>query len=375
MNAKVRRRPRSTPVPELASRTSRGFSEARARKLDRAEVAALRKVVAQGRDRPADVSLSRAIHALAVREPSAATATLLSRVAVDESEALVDRAVAASTLQLIDRPQARRGLVEAVSAPSGLVRIEALKALGCIGNAAELDALDRMDGVGPGPEARQLAFAKALIAHRLGRTRPDLAYRAGVERTARPDDRLIELSLRPIRPRTIAREHELMEGSAYGIELSDRVGFALQAGRARWTVFVNADLTSGGIFTRSSRIFERPWITALLSRHNDLGPTSAVQYVVLTDPAKDGATLMVVRTDGELFYSGRLARPGGMLGFMVRDIARKGTAPTNVRGRLTTRGIEFDVLIPFGTRRDKRTGEAAAGNATLGRSGAILQER
>ena len=243
-----------------------------------------------------------------------------------------------------------------------LIRLEVLKGLGCIGDAAVLDALDRIERVEPGPESRQLAFAKALISHRLGMTRSDLVYRAGVERVARPDDSLIELTLRPIRPRTIARERELLEGSAYSISTSDKVGFALRAGRAQWIVFVNGELTSGGIFSRSSRIFERPWVTALLTRHNDLGPTSAVQYVVLTDPDKDGATLMVVRTDGELFYSGRLARPDGVLGFLVRDIARRGTAPTNVRGRLTSRGIEFDVLIPFGTRRDQRTGDAAVGN-------------
>jgi hypothetical protein len=112
------------------------------------------------------------------------------------------------------------------------------------------------------------------------------------------------------------------------------------------------------VFARSSRIFERPWITALLARIHEPTNSSAVQYVVLSDPDDAGARIMVVRTDGEPFYSGNLTRPKGLLSFVVRDIARKGTAPTNVRGRLTSRGVEFDVRIPFGRRRDQNTGDA-----------------
>ena len=96
---------------------------------------------------------------------------------------------------------------------------------------------------------------------------------------------------------------------------------------------------------------------ALLARHDERTKSAAVQYVVLSDPDGDGARIMVVRTDGELVYSGELSRPRGLLSFAVRDIARRGTAPTNVKGHLTTRGVELEVSIPFGRRIDPSTGE------------------
>lgn len=55
---------------------------------------------------------------------------------------------------------------------------------------------------------------------------------------------------------------------------------------------------------------------------------------------------------GEAVYSGELKQPRGLLSFVVHDIARRGTAPTNVRGHLTARGVEFDVRIPFGRRKE-----------------------
>jgi hypothetical protein len=199
----------------------------------------------------------------------------------------------------------------------------------------------------------------ALIAHRIGISADHIPFQPGVARRAGDEADLIDLSLRPVRPRTMATERERLRGSDYGIPLSERVGFALRAGRARWAVFVNGDLAGeGGVFARSSRIFERPWITAVLARIHEPTNSSAVQYVVLSDPDDAGARIMVVRTDGEPFYSGNLTRPKGLLSFVVRDIARKGTAPTNVRGRLTSRGVEFDVRIPFGRRRDQNTGDA-----------------
>jgi hypothetical protein len=66
---------------------------------------------------------------------------------------------------------------------------------------------------------------------------------------------------------------------------------------------------------------------------------------------------MVVRTDGEPVYSGELKQPRGLLSFVVRDIAG-GAPPTNVRGHLASRDVEFEVSIPFGRRKDPSGGEA-----------------
>jgi hypothetical protein len=335
------------------------LSDQVALELSVGEVSALRNIVGERDRRPSDINLSRAISALAVRDRSPETAATLSRFAADERESAVDRAVAAGSLRLIPSPEARAGLVRSLAGAEPIVRVEVISSLGCIGDEATLDALQE---VGPGAtagERRQLSFARALIAHRLGLESDHLPFRRGVARRAGPKEELIPLTLRPVRPRTIAVERERIHGTDFGIPLSETVGFDLHAGRARWAVFVNAEITqSGGIFARSSRIFERPWIAALLARSDQRTNSSAVQYVVLSDPDDDGARIMVVRTDGELVYSGELKRPQGLLSFVVRDIARRGTAPTNVSGHLTSRGVEFEVSIPFGRRKDPSGGEA-----------------
>ena len=218
----------SRPLPPKLRRLMdpkvRILSQRVAQDLRAADVRTLKQFVAEGRARPGDASLSRAIGALAVRDPSVETATLLAAFANDEREAPVDRAVAAASLRLIAVPEAREGLVTLLGAPEPIVRVEAVKALGCIGDEAALRALE---GTQEGGEGRQLAFAKALIAHRVGQESEHLPFRAGVARRAGPPDQLIDLSLRPVRPQTIVGELGRLTGSDYSIPLSERVGFAL----------------------------------------------------------------------------------------------------------------------------------------------------
>ena len=343
----------------LTDPEQRFVSDQVAAELTAGDVAALRDVVARRTGRPTDVDLSRAIGALAVRDPSPETATALAAFAADEREAPVDRAVAAGSLRLIPNDEARQGLIGSLRSAELIVRVEAIKSLGTIGDEGSLEALNAVGRPATAGEERQLAFARALIAHRAGRPSDDLPFQRGVARRAGAKDELIPLSLRPVLARTIAAQRERLRGPEFGIPLSDRVGFELRAGRARWSVFVNGELTEGGgVFARSSRIFERPWITALLAREDARTKSSAVQYIVLSDPMEGGAQIMVVRTDGEPVYSGELKQPQGLLSFVVHDIARRGTAPTNVRGHLTTRGVEFEVSIPFGRRRDPSAGAA-----------------
>ena len=330
-------------------------------KLSARDLSALKEIVTVRARRPGDVDLSRAISALAVRDPSPEMAGILSQFAADERESPIDRAVAAASLRLIPTAEARNGLLTCLRSAEPILRMEAIKSLGAIGDEVTLEALNEVRPGDSTAEERLLAFARALIAHRLGRESDDLPFRRGVARRAGSEDELISLSLRPIRRPTISAERERLHGSDFGMPLSERVGFRLDVGRARWIVFVNADITEGmGVFARSSRIFERPWITALLARRHERTDSSAVQYVVLSDPHDDAARIMVVRTDGELVYSGELNRPRGLLSFVVRDVARRGTAPTNIKGHLTSRGVELQVSIPFGRRKDPSPGQAVA---------------
>lgn len=63
---------------------------------------------------------------------------------------------------------------------------------------------------------------------------------------------------------------------------------------------------------------------------------------------------MVVRSDGELFYSGKTEAVNDILSFSLSDIQRSETAPTAVNGKLTKSGIELEMIIASRKRKDKR---------------------
>ena len=74
----------SRPLPPKLRRLMdpkvRILSQRVAQDLRAADVRTLKQFIAEGRARPGDASLSRAIGALAVRDPSVETATLLAGV-------------------------------------------------------------------------------------------------------------------------------------------------------------------------------------------------------------------------------------------------------------------------------------------------------
>lgn len=331
--------------------------------LGERDVESIQEFLEAGPSRPAGADLSHAIGMLAARDRSDRTAAGLARLAADPEEGVVARTVAAASLRLLPTVEARAAAATLVDVPEQSVRLAAVEALGCIGDEGSLRQLDSMGQPTAGAEVRQRDFARALIAHRLGRASEYLPYRPGVARRPGSQQDYVDLSLRPLRARAVAVQVESFRGSDYGVTFSRRVGFQLRAGRAVWSVLVNDALGDGtASFVRSRGLFERPWITAVLARVQDRTDRSAPQYVVLTDPDEAGARLVVVRTDGEVMYSGSLSGPGDMLRFVVRDIARRGTAPTHVKGRLTPQGIEMDLSIPFGRRKNPGKGQVATPN-------------
>ena len=341
-------------VQDLVSIDRNPRTEMAADGLTRHQADVLSDVVRRRVEPSGPFSMNKALTGLTTAAPGRETAAVLGRFVTDEQEAASDRQIAALNLGRLADRHAQRALIRALEVRQTGVRRQVIKALGTFGDPQALAALRALRPRHPGL-VQQLALARSLITHRLGIEGDDLDFRSGVKREPGSDDEMIELSLGLFRPRTLKRERELFRGGSYGIEISEQLGLRLRAGLARWTVFTNNDL--GGL--RSfSRLSQRPWITALLARMDLRTKTSAVQYVVLTDPRPRSIAIMVMRTDGEHFYSGSLTRPGGLLSFDIRDIARRGTAPTNIRGRVSGRGVTLDVATPFGIRQNTREGEA-----------------
>jgi hypothetical protein len=149
-----------------------------------------------------------------------------------------------------------------------------------------------------------------------------------------------------------ASDRALLRGSVYGIDLAAE-SFDLRCGRSAWTVFVNREL--GPSAKRPDRLFERPWITALLALWAYGRKSLATQYVVLSRPDEGGARLEVVRADGEVVYAGSADGLTTGLAFAVADVDRPGTAPAKVTGRLSSRGIDLETVVTAASRVGTRT--------------------
>jgi len=367
------RRPSRLPpkIEKLIAADSAPLSVPAARRLTTREIASLKDLLT-GKIRPepaaGEIRLSKAVEALAQAEPSPAVAAVLAKVVADPRHAAVDRAVAAVGLRLMPSAEARAGAIAALNADDPMVRVNAIKALGCVGDDGALGPLEAMTPASE-PERRHLVFARALIAHRAGRRVPSLPFEPKLGPPSRRPGMGAALALHRLRPATIRAHREKFRGSDYGVRPSDDVALEITCGESRWTLFVHEDVVKAGDF---APLAARPWVAGIMAAWIESTHSYAPQYVLLTSPTGDqdddgagaGAGVQFVRTDGQVIYVGRLVREpvttaAAALRFAVRDFAGTPSAPPNVDGRLTARTVEVNVHAPMGVRRQKAHGEPA----------------
>jgi len=266
----------------------------------------------------------------------------------------VDLRAAAAVNLAYSRPDiAEKELMKHLDVPDNLIRSKVIKSLGMIGGPDAYEALLRLENVQADFVQKQLIFARALLAYRHNLDADPLPFLEGAEREQRSGDKLLKLTVKKVGSKKVGAARERFEGSAYGIELSKSAGFEVSVGRARWMMFINQHTAKEGIV---KSINSRKMVMGLLSRWMRETDTYDAQYVVLTKPTEDSQVqIMVIRSDGEMFYSGKATVGGKTMTFMISDIDRPGTAPTRVKGKLTLRGIQLEVSIPVSKRENKRS--------------------
>ncbi|MFN0145851.1 MAG: HEAT repeat domain-containing protein [Dehalococcoidia bacterium] len=324
-------------------------------RLTAAHVEALTAVATRAEAFDEAVLPARALQALAAGAPADVAVPVLSRVLAAAAAPRTDRVTAARELAGLATPAAHDALAGAIRDRDPRVQQVAVAALGKLGGPADLREMMRMVEPGDLSVRKQLRFARALIAHRHGLDGPFLPEVEGVERRPGAPERMITLTLRPRGTRGTATDLARHLGSTYGIVPAAQ-SFSLRAGRAEWAVFVNGEV--GASASGLARLFERPWIAAILGRWFPANIANTTQYVVLTRPVAGGARIDVVRTDGELMYTGTAEQLAGTIAFAMADVDRPGTAPTTVRGRVSGRGLELELTVPFATRVGTRPTEA-----------------
>jgi HEAT repeat protein len=293
----------------------------------------------------------RAVAALVRRDPKLAVEPL-ARILGRTREHPDLRIAAATLLRQTEPEQAERVLLRNLGTEEADVRYRVIKSLGHIGGLPALRRLDQLPAPAGEAEAKQLAFAKALIAYRDGLDRDDIPFVEGVRRQPGEPDQLLELSLtRVLSPDRIAEVIDQLGRDTFGIQLARDLAFDIDVGRAHWTLLLNRDPATKGLL---EALGERRWLLGVLALRAPATGTHSVQYVALTKPVGAKTQILIVRNDGEVVYSGEAELSAEGLGFQVSDVKRRGTAPTRVEGRLTGRGFQLTVALPFRMRKDKR---------------------
>ena len=281
---------------------------------------------------------------------------MFEQVAGDAATPRSDRIAALRGLGQLANPDAEQLLLAHATdaAADPRVRQEALAALGGFASRA---ALDILAGLGdPGDEAarRQLALARALIAHREGIDRELLPDVEGSrrERQVAPAERAV--SLEPASAEAADEDAERFRGPDFGVALAKR-SYRLRCGRAQWSLFVHREL--GGPEPAWGRLLDRPWIAALLARWAPPARAITTQYVVLTRPAGESARVDVVRTDGVIAYTGSARPDGAELAFSITDVDRPQTVPTNLAGDLAPDRVRLETAAVAAGRVGRRPTE------------------
>jgi hypothetical protein len=326
-------------------------------KVTPANVKILAKIARDPRSFEA-VSAPRAIQALARAAKPSASIPVLRGIVADPGAPTVPRITAARELGSLATPAAQRALLANLDTGAPRVLEAVLRGIGAFAGPAALRELMKLGEQRDVGVRRQLALARALIAHRHGLDGPFLPAVAGRTRTKDEIEHHGKLTLRLKTARSTAADLRRLVGTRYGIEIAPR-GADLACAGADWLVLFHRDLAPDAV---ARRLFDRPWIAALLARWYIRDKAAVVHHLVLTRPEGRSALISVVRADGELMYAGRAVPDGRGVSFTLADVDRPGAAPVNIEARISAKGIELLRVVASSRRVGVRVAQPASGS-------------
>ena len=326
-------------------------------RLTSAQVEVLKAIARREHEFAEPVSAPRAISALAAGASADVAVPVLETLLSNSKAPRTDRITAARGLGHIATPEAEQALLQNVRARDPRVQQDVLAALGMFAGPAAARQLGKLVAPLDPATRQQLALTRALIAHRHGLDGPFLPEARVVERRAGRPEQMTTLELRTKTAKTTAAALDRLRGSTYGIEFTDRA-YSLRCGPTEWAIFINKEM--GRSPTSLTHIFDRPWIAAILAQWLPEREAATTRFVMLTRPRGERVDIDVVRADGELVYTGTAEQVGSAIAFAISDVDRLGTAPMNIAGRITSRGVELETRVVFASRIGVRETVAVA---------------
>lgn len=314
-------------------------------RLGEADLAAVKKILAERADPGFEVNRKRALAALARSDHSPEAGELLGQVLKDRKAPLRERSAAAAYLGLLPPEASEKPLLAALTRSCGLLRLEIVKSLGQVGTERALKRLRALELDEEDVAARQLALAELAIAFRSGR---DAA--GGDEMADRLDLNWSCIEAKKLPAKAMSETCAGLRGPTYGVPLRSDFALGFTCGRARNVVLLNEKLEPGCFV---ARLLSERMIAALIVAQPERLLHYGVRWLMFTSPGPDGVRMAMVRPNGDPAFEGQAVADGEGLRFTMRDTGLERT-PTEIAGRVTDKDMSWTIRLWQGPLRDKQ---------------------
>ena len=200
--------------------------------------------------------------------------------------------------------------------------LSALKTLGEIGTEKSLKELGNLKLSGSKSTIRQIQFAKLLIMSRHQLTGAESLLKELTESQGRGHSfESVPLKLDLLDSKDTHQHATQMQGHRYGIVLSKKLGFSIDAGIQKFSFLVNSTLDNPAEWGKS---LVKQQILGLIAKQSTMGNRIYMKYLALSTPESDHTLISVFRSNGQLLLKARLANGTGI--FYLTNV---GKGPTN----------------------------------------------
>ena len=301
------------------------------------ESASDEQLVATVEERIGGVGRTLAIKELGRRRSPLST-DVLTRLVSDRTEPEDVRTAATVALGHQDSEAAREALVAALSSREASVAHRAAEALGRVGDANALNALESAT-VPEGPVSRSAGFAQSLIAYRLGIDDHRLP-RPSEDALLDPDSENTE----PVEVRTpdteeLRRAIADLERDLPSMTASSGGALSLTCGNSEYVVVLNGELQRGEPLQRLQGAPAMPAVVLKLSGGLD---RFYLHAYTLTHPVGPGdLELLVTRTTGDTVLFGSARIENGRATFSLRATATPYSPTADLEGTFDGTQLEL----------------------------------
>jgi hypothetical protein len=300
------------------------------------------------------------------RRRSPGKAEVFARVLVDEGRPAEARATAAVELGREAGLANQEALVSALASRDHTVTRRAAESLGRIGDEQGLAALKRLRPRAE-PVRRSVAFAKSLIAYRLGLREqlmeaPDRGLLLPVQRR-----RAVPLEVWHETPELVKSLAPTLRREVPAIPLAGDGALGFSCGGNHFLVILHRDVRNAdplADLTKRSAV-----AGVVLKRSPSLEQYSLYEYL-LTHPAGDGEVhLFGVRSTGVATHYGRVRPERSGVGFELRTLRTPHAPPLVVEGRydVAERRLDLEVALIYPRLTESQRSRARPKPLTLRR--------